>query len=159
MAEKSKKAAKAEKPSKKAEAAAAAEKAAKAEAPKAPRARTAASEAAVPHASLRFLRVAPRKVRLVADHVRGMRVGDALAMLRYTPQAAAKPLAKLLRSAVANAEQKGGRVDVDVLVVKKLTVDHGPKLRRFMPRAMGRAYRVEKKTSHVYVELGTGVRA
>ncbi len=111
--------------------------------------------AAGPHASLRFLRVAPRKVRLVADEVRGRKVGDALAMLKYTPQAAAEPLAKLLRSAVANAEQKGGRVDVDALFVKTLTVDQGPKMRRFMPRAMGRAYRVEKKTSHVYVELGT----
>ncbi len=130
-----------------------------AEKAEAPKARKVAPVAAVPHASLRFLRVAPRKVRLVADNVRGMRVGDALAVLKYTPQAAAKPLAKLLRSAVANAEQKGGHVDVDALVVKKLTVDGGPKLRRFMPRAMGRAYRVEKKTSHVYIELGTGARA
>src|SRR5512145_1789501 len=111
--------------------------------------------AAGPHAMLRFLRVAPRKVRLVADEVRGRKVGDALALLKYTPQAAAEPLAKLLRSAVANAEQKGGRVDVDALFVKTLTVDQGPKMRRFMARAMGRAYRVEKKTSHVYVELGT----
>jgi large subunit ribosomal protein L22 len=108
-----------------------------------------------PHAQLRFLRVAPRKVRLVANEVRGMKVGEALAMLKYTPQAAAGHLSKLLRSAVANAEQKGGRVDVDALFVKTLTVDQGPKMRRFMPRAMGRAYRVEKKTSHVYVELGT----
>ena len=108
-----------------------------------------------PHASLSYLRIAPRKVRIVADHVRGQKVGDALAMLKYTPQAAAEPLAKLLRSAVANAEQKGGRVDVDALFVKTLTVDQGPKMRRFMARAMGRAYRVEKKTSHVYVELGT----
>lgn len=114
---------------------------------------------ATPHARLRFLRVAPRKVRLVADNVRGMKVGDALAMLRYTPQAAAKPLAKLLRSAVANAGQKGGRVDVDALWVRTLTVDQGPKWKRFMPRAMGRATRVEKKTSHVYVELGIGTGA
>ncbi len=114
-----------------------------------------AAPAAGPHAKLRFLRVAPRKVRLVADEVRGKKVGDALALLKYTPQAAAEHLSKLLRSAVANAEQKGGRVDVDALYVKTLTVDQGPKLRRFMPRAMGRAYRVEKKTSHVYVELGT----
>ncbi len=118
-----------------------------------------AAAVAGPHATLRFLRVAPRKVRLVADHVRGMKVGDALSLLRYTPQAAARPLAKLLRSAVANAEQKGGRVDVDALYVNKLMVDGGPKLRRFMPRAMGRAYRVEKKTSHIYVELGTGAGA
>ncbi len=108
-----------------------------------------------PHASLRFLRIAPRKVRLVADAVRGQKVGEALAMLKFTPQSAAEPLSKLLRSAVANAEQKGGRVDVDALFVKTLTVDQGPKMRRFMARAMGRAYRVEKKTSHVYVELGT----
>ena len=111
-----------------------------------------------PHASLSFLRVAPRKVRLVANEVRGMAVGEALAVLRYTPQAAAKHLSKLIRSAVANAEQGGGRVDVDALVVKTLTVDQGPKMRRFMARAMGRAYRVEKKTSHVYVELGTAAR-
>src|SRR5512146_1429668 len=127
-------------------------------APAAP-ARRRAEVVAGPHARLSYLRIAPRKIRIVADHVRGMPVGEALALLKYTPQAAAKPLAKLLRSAVANAEQKGGHVDVDALYVKTLTVDGGPKLRRFMPRAMGRAYRVEKRTSHVYVELGTGARA
>ncbi|HEU4383689.1 MAG TPA: 50S ribosomal protein L22 [Anaeromyxobacteraceae bacterium] len=105
---------------------------------------------------MRFLRVAPRKVRLVADALRGLKVGQALAVLKYTPQAAAKHLAKALRSAVANAEQKGGRVDVDALWVRTLTVDQGPKWKRYMPRAMGRATRIEKKTSHVYVELGTG---
>ena len=123
-----------------------------------PRREKKAQAKAGPHARLSFLRVAPRKVRLVAAPLRGMRVGEALALLRYTPQAAAKPLAKLLRSAVANAEQKGGRVDVDVLFVKTLNVDQGPKMRRFMPRAQGRAYKVEKKTSHVYVELGTAAR-
>jgi large subunit ribosomal protein L22 len=157
MAEKKKteKAAKAAKPAKgeaQAEAAAPAAEAA----PKARARKTRGNGAAAgPHAQLRFLRVAPRKVRLVADEVRGLKVGDALAMLKYIPQSAAEPLAKLLRSAVANAEQKGGRVDVDALVVKTLTVDQGPKMRRFMARAMGRAYRVEKKTSHVCVELGT----
>jgi large subunit ribosomal protein L22 len=122
------------------------------------RANRPAPPVAGPHASLRFLRLAPRKVRLVADTIRGMPVGDALAVLKFRPQAAAKPLAKLIRSAVANADGKGGRVDVDALVVKTLTVDQGPKMRRFMPRAMGRAFRVEKKTSHVYVELGTAGR-
>ncbi len=117
-----------------------------------------ATAAEGPHAKMRFLRVAPRKVRLVAEHLRGLPVGEALAILKYTPQAAAKHLGKLLRSAVANAEQKGGRVDVDALFVKTLTVDQGPKMRRFMPRAMGRAYRIEKKTSHVYVELGIAAR-
>jgi large subunit ribosomal protein L22 len=150
----------AEKKAAKAEAPEGAKKAgAEAEAPqgeaKAARKARPAAPAAGPHASLHFLRVAPRKVRLVADEVRGLKVGDALAILKYVPQAAAEPLAKLLRSAVANAEQKGGRVDVDALFVKTLTVDQGPKMRRFMARAMGRAYRVEKKTSHVYVELGT----
>src|SRR5512142_1558027 len=125
----------------------------------APAKKRGARPAAGPHAKLSYLRIAPRKIRLVADHVRGMPVGEALAVLKYTPQAAAKPLAKLLRSAVANAEQKGGHVDVDALFVKTLTVDGGPKLRRFMPRAMGRAFRIEKRTSHVYVELGTGARA
>ena len=140
---------------KKAEAAPAKAEAAAAEPSK--RARSKAE--AGPHASLSFLRIAPRKVRIVADNVRGMPVGQALAMLKYTPQSAAKPLAKLLRSAVANAENKGGHVDVDALFVKTLTVDGGPKMRRFMPRAMGRAFRVEKRTSHVYIELGTGARA
>jgi large subunit ribosomal protein L22 len=121
--------------------------------------RAAAKAASGPTARLGFLRIAPRKVRLVANNVRGLPVGDALAMLKFTPNAAAKPLAKLLRSAVANAETRGGHVDVDRLFVKTLTVDGGPKMRRFMPRAMGRAYRIEKRTSHVYVELGTGARA
>jgi len=137
---------------KKAEAAPAKAEAAPAEPSKRVRARAEAG----PHASLSFLRIAPRKVRIVADNVRGMPVGEALAMLKYTPQSAAKPLAKLLRSAVANAENKGGHVDVDALFVKTLTVDGGPKMRRFMPRAMGRAFRIEKRTSHVYIELGTG---
>ena len=148
----------ADKKAKKTETAAKAEAAPEAAAEKAPTKRARAKGEAGPHARLAFLRVAPRKVRLVADHVRGMPVGDALAMLKYTPQAAAKPLAKLLRSAVANAEQKGGHVDVDALYVKTLTVDGGPKMRRFMPRAMGRAFRIEKRTSHVYVELVTGKR-
>jgi large subunit ribosomal protein L22 len=139
-----------------AEKAPAAEKAAVAEKAPLKKAKArAARPASGPNATLRYLRVAPRKVRLVANEVRGMKVGDAIAMLKYTPQSAAGHLAKLLRSAVANAEQKGGRVDVDALFVKTLTVDQGPKMRRFMPRAMGRAYRIEKKTSHVYVELGT----
>ncbi len=121
-------------------------------------ARREAKRPAGPHATLRYLGVTPRKVRLVANEVRGMKVGDALALLKYTPQSAASPLAKLLRSAVANAEQKGGHVDVDALFVKTLLVDQGPKMRRFMARAMGRATKVEKKTSHVYVELGIAAR-
>jgi len=106
-------------------------------------------------AHLRYLRIAPRKVRAVVDTVRGQPVEQALATLRYTPKAAAKPVAKLIRSAIANAEQKAnGNVDIDRLYVKTIMVDQGPTLRRFMARAMGRATRINKKTSHVTVELG-----
>jgi large subunit ribosomal protein L22 len=105
-------------------------------------------------AKLRYLRIAPRKVRIVADTVRGRSVEEALASLRYTPKAAAAPVAKLIRSAVANAEQAAkGNLDIDRLYVKTIYVDQGPTLRRFMARAMGRAARINKKTSHVTVEL------
>ena len=98
------------------------------------RARAAAKKAAQgPNATLRYLRITPRKMRLVADNVRGMNVGAALAMLKFTPNAAAKPLSKLLRSAVANAEQKGGNVDVDSLFVKTLTRRRGAAGRRTAP--------------------------
>ena len=101
-------------------------------------------------AKLRYLRITPRKVRLVANLIRGKKVDHALAQLAYVEKRAAEPLAKLLRSAVANADQASkGAVDVDQLVVKSLMVDQGPSLRRFMPRAMGRAFKVLKKTSHI----------
>lgn len=106
-------------------------------------------------AHLRFLRIAPRKVRAVVDTVRGEPVERALATLRYTPKAAAQPVAKLIRSAIANAEQKSnGNIDIDRLFVKTIMVDQGPTLRRFRPRAQGRATRINKRTSHVTVELG-----
>lgn len=106
-------------------------------------------------AYLRYLRIAPRKVRAVVDTVRGQPVERALATLRFTPKAAAAPIAKLIRSAIANAEQKAnGNIDIDRLYVKTIMVDQGPTLRRFMARAMGRANRINKKTSHVTVELG-----
>jgi len=105
-------------------------------------------------AHLRFLRVAPRKVSLVAALVRGKNVGAALAILKFTRKAAAKPVAKLIKSAVANAtDLSKGEVDVDRLIVKSISVDQGPTSRRYMPRAMGRATRINKKTSHVHVTL------
>src|SRR5262249_48320553 len=105
-------------------------------------------------AHLRYLRMAPRKLGIVADLVRGKPVGDALNILRFTNKAAALPLAKLIKSAVANAtDLSKGQVDVDNLVVKHLSVDQGPTARRFMPRAMGRATPIQKKTSHVHVVL------
>ena len=105
-------------------------------------------------AHLRNLRLAPRKVALVAALVRGRPVGDALNILKFTRKSAALPLKKLIDSAVANATDKSkGQVDVDALVVKTVTVDQGPTARRYMPRAMGRATRINKKTSHVHVTL------
>ena len=101
-------------------------------------------------ASLRYLRITPRKVRIVADLIRGKNVSQALAQLAFVEKRAAEPLAKLLRSAVANADQAAkGNLDVDQLRVKELMVDQGPSLRRYMPRAMGRAFKVLKKTSHI----------
>ncbi len=102
-------------------------------------------------ARVKGLRVAPRKVRVVVDTIRGKAVGEAINLLQYTRKAAALPVSKLLKSAVANAEKAGK--DVDKLFVTRITVDQGPGMRRFMPRALGRAFRVNKKTSHVQVEL------
>ena len=106
-------------------------------------------------AVLRRFRQSPRKVRVVADLIRGKKVGAALAQLAYVEKRAALPVAKLLRSAVANADQASkGQVDVDQLYVKELQVGQGPSLRRFMPRAMGRAFKVLKKTSHLSIVVG-----
>jgi large subunit ribosomal protein L22 len=102
---------------------------------------------------LKYLRMSPRKVRLVADTIRGRKVEDAIAILDFTKRAAAVPLARLLRSAVANAAT-AENVDVDSLIVKEVMVDQGPTLKRFRPRAMGRATMIQKKTSHVTCLLG-----
>ncbi len=99
-------------------------------------------------ASLHYLRVSPRKVRAVVDTIRGRQVEYALAVLDFTSRAAAAPLAKILRAAVANVADSGN-VDIDTLVVKEIMVDQGPMLKRFQPRAMGRASLIQKKTSHV----------
>ncbi len=102
-------------------------------------------------AKLRHLRMAPRKVRLLADMVRGKPVGHALSELQYTQKRAAAPVAKLIQSAVANAVQKNPNVDVDALVVRTITVDGGPVSWKIRPRAMGRAYWIAKRSSHVTV--------
>lgn len=103
-------------------------------------------------ASLRSLRVAPRKVRLVADLIRGKQVEEALNILLFTEKRSARPIEKLLRSAVANADQKGG-VDVDDLYIGTIHVDGGPTLKRYRPRAMGRAGPILKRTTHVTIGL------
>jgi large subunit ribosomal protein L22 len=103
-------------------------------------------------AHLKSLRMAPRKVAVVASLVRGKPVGPALNILKFTKRAAAKPVAKLIRSAVANAtDLSKGQVDVDSLYVKSISVDQAGTIRRYMPRAMGRATRINKKSSHVHV--------
>jgi large subunit ribosomal protein L22 len=103
-------------------------------------------------AKLRYLRVAPRKVRLVADQVRGLPVQQAIDLLTFARKSAAIDLSKLIKSAIANADQKGG-IDVDNLVVKTVLVDQGPIIRRFLARARGSASRINKKTSHITVVL------
>jgi len=103
-------------------------------------------------AKLRNVRLSPRKARLVVDMVRGKGIQEAMNILQFSPQKTAPILSKLLKSAVANAEQKG-LSDVDQLFVKIVMVDQGPVLRRFMPRAQGRASRIRKPTSHITVVL------
>lgn len=103
-------------------------------------------------AKLSFARLSPRKTRLVVDMVRGKDIQLALNILRFSPQPSAKLVSKLLSSAVANAEQKGVG-DVDRLFVKTIFVDGGAVLKRFVPRAMGRASKIRKPTSHISVVL------
>lgn len=101
-------------------------------------------------AYLRHARISPRKMRGVANLIRGRRIGDAMAVLAHVDKKAAKLIRKLLVSAVANAEHKGF-ADVDSLVVRGCSIDTGPILKRWMARAMGRANRIQKRTSHVQV--------
>ena len=103
-------------------------------------------------ASLKFTRIAPRKMRLVVDLVRGKDVNEAVQILSFTNKKSAPVLKKLLQSAIANADQKK-TIDIDTLFVKHISVDQGPTLKRYMPRAMGRASEIKKKTSHVNLVL------
>ena len=111
----------------------------------------------VARAALKNHRISAQKARLVADGIRGLGVEDALNTLSVSGKGFAAPLAKLLRSAVANAEDKNNSqqagIDVDRLVVSRITVDEGPSLWRIRPRAQGRAAWIQKRTSHVRVEL------
>ena len=100
-------------------------------------------------AKLKYLGVSAQKTRLVVDMVRGRPVGEALATLRYSRKMVARDLVKLLQSAVANAQQKDAKLDVDGLIVAHATVDEGPPQKRARARSMGRIYRILKKSSHV----------
>ncbi len=106
----------------------------------------------VVRASSRYVRVAPRKARLVADQVRGLQIDRARALLQFSPRGAAEDIGKLIESAAANAENNHDLVS-DEMRVAEITVDEGPTLRRFRPRALGRATPINKRTSHIAVAL------
>lgn len=108
-------------------------------------------------AKLRYLKASPQKVRLVADLVRGKKVEDAIQILRFTKKRVASDLEKLLRSAVANAENSEVGVDIDDLVVSKIYVNDGPREKRVQPAPMGRAFRILKRQSHITVHLSDEV--
>lgn len=101
----------------------------------------------------KYIRISPRKARLVVDLIRGKKVEEALAILRFTPQISTEPVSKVLKSAIANAEHNL-ELSPDDLYVTKIYVDQGPTLKRIMPRAQGRADRIRKRTSHITVFVG-----
>jgi len=112
----------------------------------------AADGTVVVRAQAKYVRHAPRKARLVVDHIRGKSINEARAILQHTPRAAAVDVLKLLESAVANAENNHELV-ADELVIRKAYVDEGPTLKRYRPRALGRATRIRKRTSHMTIQL------
>ena len=114
--------------------------------------RPAAQPGVLVHAKARYVRTSARKARLVCDHIRGKDVAEARAILAFTPRAAAKPWLKLLESAVANAEHNHELVGEE-LKIAAVHADEGPTLKRFRPRAMGRATRIRKRTSHLSITL------
>jgi len=105
-----------------------------------------------PHAIARYVRISSRKVKIVIDQIRGKSVAEAQAILMYTPKAASQPVLKLLNSAVANAENN---LDLsrDTLYVAEVYANQGPTLKRYRPRAQGRATRIRKRTSHISIVL------
>jgi len=108
-------------------------------------------------AKLNYLRIAPRKVRLLADLIRGKMVKDAQTTLSFIVKKSATPLLKLLNQAVANA-QNNFQLDANNLYISKITVDEGPKLKRWRPRARGQTYEIQKKTSHITIVLDEKIK-
>ena len=113
-------------------------------------------------AQARYVRVTPQKARRVVDLIRGRQAADAVAVLKFAPQAASEPVRKVVESAIANARVKADRAsepfDERELVVQAAFVDEGPTMKRFQPRAQGRAFRINKRTSHITVVVGPKVR-
>ena len=110
------------------------------------------SEVATATAKATYIRIAPRKVQIVLDLIRNQPVDKAMAILKYTPKAACEPLMKLLKSAIANAENNNN-MDVERHYVAECYVGQGPTLKRMRPRAQGRGFRINKKTSHITLVL------
>ena len=114
-------------------------------------------------AQARYVRVTPQKARRVVDLIRGQQATQATAVLQFAPQAASDPIRKVLESAIANARVKADKAseafDERDLVVQAAYVDEGPTMKRFRPRAQGRAYRIKKRTSHITVVVGTPAAA
>ena len=106
-------------------------------------------------ATAKYIRVSPRKVRLVADQVRGKHIDDARSLLQFSPRTAADDVAKVIESAAANAEANHDLIG-DEMIVHTIRVDEGPTLKRFRPRAMGRATPIHKRTCHITVALTPG---
>jgi large subunit ribosomal protein L22 len=108
-------------------------------------------------ATSRYVRVAPNKARQVVQHIRGLGIDEARRVLQFSPKDVSEQILKTLNSAVANAEHNND-LDADDLVVTAAVVDEGPMLKRFQPRAMGRAYRIRKRTSHITIAVGVPAR-
>jgi large subunit ribosomal protein L22 len=113
---------------------------------------TESTEVRTAFAKASHVRVTPMKARRVIDLIRDMPASEALSMLKFAPQAASEPVAKVLASAIANAEHNFS-LDPQTLVISRAYVDEGPTLKRFRPRAQGRAYRIRKRTSHITIEV------
>jgi large subunit ribosomal protein L22 len=105
------------------------------------------------HATAKYVRGSAQKVRLVVDLIRGKNVSEALTILRYTKKRACREVEKVLKSAVANAEQKNEGLDVDSLVVSQAYVNEGPRMKRVRPAPMGRAYRIQRRMSHISIHV------
>ncbi len=105
-------------------------------------------------AEARYIRTSPQKARLVVDLIRGMRAGDAINTLKATNKRMAPTVEKVLRSAIANAENRFNDVDVDELYVTEAYVNEGPRMKRIRPAPMGRAYRYQRRMAHIVVKVG-----
>src|SRR5580658_7148294 len=105
-------------------------------------------------AEARYIKISPQKARLVVDLIRGQRAGDAINILRSTNKRIAPSVEKVLRSAIANAENRNNDVDVDQLMVTEAYVNEGPRMKRVRPAPMGRAYRIQRRLCHIIVQVG-----